>query len=578
MGLLENHEKHAWRRSISQIGARERMTVKASLFLARKTLDLPPDPNLALKHAALLSKKASAVPPAFLSFVDRQIDRMFRVGWDRGYEDACLNTIINPSACRESEAYPLVEGGTRAAAADHEPWFRRAMVGEALLPGTHRVNFKEVRAGGKTRGVTISSWRHHVLSPLHRILYDVVSSKGWCLRGEAKAGRFNAFNKKPGEVFVSGDYESATDGLNLEVTERILGRILERCAYVHPRVRAYALRTLRAEIRYEFGTVKQCRGQLMGNYLSFPLLCLTNYLVFRFLVPRPDIPVKINGDDIVFRCRPAERDAWMSGVNTYGLTLSVGKTMVDPTFFSLNSAFFQGCRGRTVAVPVIRSSMLNPSQYPLGLGGSLIRFLRGWKGDERRFLGGWFLRAKQGVIRASGRSVVEDLGIPADNAMLHCAGMAIREAFYRGSKPVEAYWTEILDPVPSDRATPRVEGWCYIDAKWVPKFERKQFRNDFGLACLNAAWSFRDWKGAGSSGAWWAACKATGGEDAYHRWRGVLRELRRSWVARLCRRVCSTTGSRLRDAVGGRSGERLAVPVILGEGYRSVVMKRGGRK
>jgi hypothetical protein len=307
------------------------------------------------------------------------------------------------------------------------------------------------------------------------------------LRGEARGKRFASFSKKRGEVFVSGDYENATDNLSLHLAGRILSRILSRCRHVPVSLREYALRSLVAAIEYPGGrVVVQRRGQLMGNYLSFPLLCLQNYLAFRFLVPR-SVPVRINGDDIVFRCRPAEYRRWAEGVGALGLTLCKGKTLVDKSFFSLNSAFFQAQLHRVREIPVVRGASLLRNEW-VPSGGPFVRFTRGWKGDARRLVGALWLRAHGASIRATGRSV-EGLGIPADNSQLHTAGLSVREAFYRGSKSFLRLPESRVPQVPQGRAVRLHEEWVkYNGPTMTTPSQERSWLSEFRSRCHHEVW------------------------------------------------------------------------------------------
>jgi len=82
--------------------------------------------------------------------------------------------------------------------------------------------------------------------------------------------------------------------------------------------------SLRAKLWYEDCSVpfEQVGGQLMGSLLSFPLLCLQNYIAFRWVFPA-SVPVKINGDDIVFRSTLDQFDRWSAVVGQLGLRLSL---------------------------------------------------------------------------------------------------------------------------------------------------------------------------------------------------------------------------------------------------------------
>lgn len=526
VGALENPVSHTWWRALSRMSANDRMSVSASLFLARKVLPSPPDTQQAARHAKLMSTPAPAVPPGYLRFVDREVDRLFPVGWDHRYASHVSGATITPSACIGSSRR---QGGARSAVIDHvDDWYKAVVYGRGL-PDVHRVRYAVVRCDGKQRGVTVADRFHHALGPLHRTLYDHLSGFEWLLRGEARAKEFDGFSKEPGELFVSGDYESATDNLNLDVAERILSRILFRARSCPRGLRDYAVRTLRAQISYPGGeVVTQSRGQLMGNYLSFPLLCLQNYLAFKFLIPRP-VPVRINGDDIVFRCRPDEWRRWAEGVGSLGLTLSAGKTMVHASFFSLNSAFFRARGRRPREIPVVRLTTVSRKGPPSAA--AFVKFIRGWKGHARRILGGWYLQSYGGIIRASGRSVVGGWRIPADNSQLHTAGLSVREAFYRGSGRASLALDESIPP-----AEPSLMSYPATSTEWVlhrgyiaaTDFEIHQWRDQRREELWEASWQKASQTPAQVLETWWDDVKRTGFESAWHAWK-----LSRKRVARM---------------------------------------------
>nr|AZF86114.1 RNA-dependent RNA polymerase [Sclerotium rolfsii ourmia-like virus 1] len=56
--------------------------------------------------------------------------------------------------------------------------------------------------------------------------------------------------------------------------------------------------------------------------------------------------IKINGDDIVFRCTETERQQWLSILPQCGLVLEHQKTLVHRSVFTLNSTFFMARASR----------------------------------------------------------------------------------------------------------------------------------------------------------------------------------------------------------------------------------------
>jgi len=526
VGLLESPWDHAWWPALSELGAEERMSISASLFLARKVFPSSPDPRQAEKHMALMRSPAPDSPPEYIEFILREIDRLFIPGWDRGYKAHVYSHTPTSSSCLQ---YSRRRGGARRFLAEQGPdWFADVCLdGEEAYGFPCLAKFMVVQTAGKARGVTVSDGRHHVLGPLHRTLYDYLSQFGWLLRGEARGKKFRSFAKRRGEVFVSGDYESATDNLSLTVTECILQRILSRARFIPPGIKDFAMRSLRAEISYpdiENRSIYQERGQLMGNFLSFPLLCLHNYLAFKFCVPR-DVPLRINGDDIVFRCLPQEYERWKRGVGAAGLTLSAGKTMVDGQFFSLNSAFFRGQSSGAREIPVVRLSMFYNGDRPSG--DVFRRAIRGWTNESRRLVGGLWLRCKRKSIQATGRSV-RALEIPADNSQLHTAGLAPREAFFRGQHCCLAIQESPVPAVPLDRRNPACDEWVFSSRCFLsnPR-ERCRWDTEHRQMCSLSVWQPCETRPEVLWDKWWDELKSSGFEGSWLSWRRTVKKVHR---------------------------------------------------
>lgn len=527
VGLLESPWDHAWWPSVRGLAARDRMSVSASLFLARKVLPSPPDPRQAWKHMQLMRSPAPRAPSDYVGFIERELDSLFVVGWDKGYQSHVFSHTPSSSSCLQ---YSRRKGGARRFLAEQgSDWFADVCLdGEEARGFPCTARYTVVQTAGKARGVTVSDGRHHVLGPLHRTLYDYLSQFGWLLRGEARGKKFRSFAKRKGEVFVSGDYESATDNLSLTVTELILSRILSRARFIPPGIKDFAMRSLRCEIFYPDLKNQSCqqeRGQLMGNFLSFPLLCLHNYLAFRFSIPR-DVPLRINGDDIVFRCRPQEYERWKRNVGAAGLTLSAGKTMLDGRFFSLNSAFFAAQSSGVREVPVVRLSMFLNGERPSG--DVFRRAIRGWTNEGRRLVGAFWLACKSRAIQASGRSVVGGLGIPADNSQLHTAGLAPREAFFRGQRGCLAIQESPPPTAPLDHRNPACDEWIFSSRPFhsVPR-ERKEWDTAHREACSQVVWQPCETRPEVLWGKWWDELKSTGFESSWLSWRRTARRVHR---------------------------------------------------
>jgi hypothetical protein len=312
-----------------------------------------------------LRKCASVPEPVSQEFhqtIWSTIPLLFPKGWDRKYEDYAHRAYISRKASFEVK---LGAGGAARAAADHcmgrHEFLSLVMTG-ASIPPTRRVSI--VSKDGKQRIVTVASYLQHQLLPLHLLMYDHLSRKDWILRGDAKGSKFSSFVRKKDEVFVSGDYEDATNNFQSVVSREVLKAILFHAYHVPEGIKAAAMDSLTGFLSYSpcgnqamATTFPQNNGQMMGNFLSFPLLCVVNYLgvVHAFGYARTNsIPLKINGDDIVFRSTRSEAELWFTKVREAGLVLSKGKTLVQPFYFSLNSRFFVACDRRAKELSVLR--------------------------------------------------------------------------------------------------------------------------------------------------------------------------------------------------------------------------------
>jgi hypothetical protein len=456
-GLLESGTTHLWRRSVRVLSKIDRLTVSSSLFLFRKVLPTP-EPSLD-DYMDRMSTPSPPSDPKFLSFVDEQMPRMFRDGWDRSYVDSVLRFSPSTSSCFEKGR---LDGGCRGMSVRGE-WLSRFDAVEFCLSSPSPLPVSKSRlcsvdTGGKKRIISVPQSNMNLLRPLHVAMYDHLSKFPWLLRGDAKASRFSDFTLSEGEIFVSGDYESATDNLSGDVQSRILGHILDGCRSVPSGIREMAAATLRMELSIPKSSRSsvQARGQLMGNLLSFPLLCIVNFLALKYAIRRK-VPLRINGDDIVFRARREEVDRWVKVVGSCGLTLSMGKTMFDRQFFSLNSCWFRSMRMKCRMVPTIRSTALGLGARgdADSLGGRFRAFAPGFGARKRHILVCLFLRKNSGLIHSTNRSVTRCLGMSVSFDALVESRLWARESFYLSMEKERP-----LPPAKSDLSWHvRVPGW-----------------------------------------------------------------------------------------------------------------------
>lgn len=429
-------------------------------------------------------------PPdeSFLDFARRMTRHLFREGWDRTYQDACLTSSLPLTSCSEAGRK---DGGCRGWSAEER--MNRAefceYVLKAVVPkqrGVSRV--QAIETGGKWRIVSIPPRVDNCLRPLHKAMYSHLSRFSWCLRGDAKANRFKDFSPVEGEVFVSGDYESATDNLNSDLQVAIMEELLNRASTVPRGIAEHAIQTYRSALVYGSGpgrrTVVQARGQLMGQLTSFPMLCLVNYITFRYSIRRP-VPVRINGDDIVFRATPDEFARWERNVAKGGLKLSVGKTMVHSRAFTLNSTPFWACASGARLVGFIRPKALFPqgsqSDRLVSLNGRFYSACAGFGGSRKSVVRRAFVLLNQNSIHLGRRSLTRGYGLAVDRGMLHDVGMWHRELFYL--EQVDEPRLPLLDK----GGLPK--GWAQIPRSWfASRDEIDDWERQWMAECVWHAW------------------------------------------------------------------------------------------
>lgn len=367
------------------------------------------------------SKRGAPLPKGYLEFVRKKVKAMFPKGWDRSYLKFCETLSPPLSAC---EGTGRAQGGVLGSGLDHssvldicygrtefdpsKPGRDLCSDGILMADGTTRYRKRDrvtcqalvVQSAGKPRPLTKFPAETLALKPLHKTIYGWLSSKPWLLRGEITDERLKraGFSMEKG-MLVSGDYASATDNLPIEVVEVILEVLQKNAMFVPASIFKFAGEVIRpiawclepgapgtcaaAAADWEIEVV---RGQMMGSVLSFPMLCLQNYLglawtchVWRREMP----PVLINGDDIIFQT--PERsfvDRWMETVKDLGLEVEPTKTSVDYSYGSLNSTLIRWDEVTEYAkvVKTLRFGMLRRSENPTSLPASFYSFL-GKPGD-----------------------------------------------------------------------------------------------------------------------------------------------------------------------------------------------------
>lgn len=178
------------------------------------------------------------------------------------------------------------------------------------------------------------------------------------------------------DKWVSGDYAAATDTIDIRHTKAAFESSLksnltvryhkdgtsciweDNIGILKPKYKE-VLRSVLYEqdilypenLRRQFGGLEpadQRTGQLMGSTLSFPILCTINLCAYwsaleerfgrKFRIQ--DLPVLVNGDDILFRCDDQLYQIWLRKTSEVGFSLSLGKNYVHEDYLTVNSQLY----------------------------------------------------------------------------------------------------------------------------------------------------------------------------------------------------------------------------------------------
>lgn len=408
-----------------------------------------------------LSRPPRALPSGYLRFVRRETRKLFPRGWDRGlYEDHVVTTSPPLSSTTESSRQ---DGGSLGSGMDHSSYLE-ACLGDVDFDLDCRAKMIVVQSAGKPRALTKFSADTLCLRPLHKAIYDRMSRQSWVNRGDVTTDGLAEFRYVEGEVLTSGDYKSATDNLSIEVAEMILGTILASTVSVPQSVMRGALDIMRPNLyNLENNLDFTPRvGQMMGSYLSFPLLCLQNRMAFLW-AGGEGLPCKINGDDILFRSSPEFSRRWMDVVSQLGLEVERTKTSVSADYGSLNSTLVVREKGKYKVRQTLRFGMLKECGDVTSLCRTYEDFLRGIHGPSRFRAGFEFFRWHLPTFKAY-RLTTCELGFRGE-----LAWRLTRKWNLRLDRP-----SEVLPELGPDHnvVVPR-DGCVFVDPSTVRKDDRK---------------------------------------------------------------------------------------------------------
>nr|WAK77798.1 MAG: hypothetical protein [Botourmiaviridae sp.] len=328
---------------LQRLGKRSRWTLAHSMSSIKRNLPAGCRFHTPSKQLDWESVACSQPPPQsseYLQFVRAEVTRLLPSGWDRRYGDFVRSHVPNPTArkVKESRADKLWAGRRQE--------FLTGCLEETDLPSVLSARYKEVMSSGKKRPLLIYDESVEFLAPLHKQLYSALRRHKWLLCGPPTEERIASVCT--GRVQTSVDLINATDGLYHSVAETILDAAFFTSWHIPRSVRRLAKASLSPVFVGSGGVHRRVRhGQMMGAYLSFPLLCLQSYLAARWAT-RFDGEARylVNGDDCIIS---ASRGVTVQDY-PLGMRLNSDKTITAQGVAEVNSTAFlkEGGRWRLV--------------------------------------------------------------------------------------------------------------------------------------------------------------------------------------------------------------------------------------
>jgi hypothetical protein len=329
-----------------------------------------------------LSAATSLPPPsdpAYLRFCRRLVKREFKLGWDSSRYPSSVHSFCPKASARaESRGYymgwtasdfwsclsseypgsgsePISSKREFSSFCLHGRPSTRVSTGAPVPDGDYHhpplpfpfgfgLRVKDIPTVGKTRVIGIPSLNYDVLGPLHRAIYGHLTTRDWLVHGSITPERINKICV--GSSQTSVDLVNATDGLRLDVTETILGALLSKSTAIPGGIKELAFTSLYPSLG-KGGWVTN--GQMMGTYLSFPLLCLHSYCSAMWASRKSGRRgIGVNGDDVV-----VSHDLPF-GEHPDGYEKNVSKTLTSSVTCELNSTVFLRRRGEWCEVRNLR--------------------------------------------------------------------------------------------------------------------------------------------------------------------------------------------------------------------------------
>jgi len=391
-----------------RLGRMDRWSLAHSCASIKRNLSFSPcKAHLPASTAPLFFTTATqSDPPSassdYLRFVRKQVKSFFPFGWDKHLYPSFVTSHVP----NDTQRYDGVKSSRYWAKNSNKEEFEKACLTGRLPPHItedFRLRLSEVPTSGKVRKLGVPTHNFELLAPLHKAVYQQLTKQKWLLRGPPKGKRIKSVCTK--EFQTSVDLVSATDGLMLDVADAALGAALSKACCIPGKIRELAHLSLRAQLEVKgVGKGEVTFGQMMGTYLSFPLLCIQSYLAARWAGGK-DAEILINGDDCLMSSN------YNDVIARYppGFQINYKKTTVKANVAEINSTAFVNEGQRWREVRHLRRG---------GYDGS-INSLQSFAGACRNAGPKWVNAFVQSRIGRSKRLLGEDLGLPSSNHMVY---------------------------------------------------------------------------------------------------------------------------------------------------------------
>lgn len=337
--------------SLHRLGRLDRWTLAHSCASIKRSLDFapckvhPPESNFRSFFDSATTPNPPASTKEYLEFARKTTRKLFPFGWDRTLYSSFVSNHVPQATSR----YDGSKSDKYWSRNSNKKEFEAACMTGRLpshIKGNFKLRLSEVPTAGKVRRLGIPNHEFELLGPLHKTIYQHLTKQKWLLRGPPKSKRIEKVCTYDWQTSV--DLVSASDGLCLDVTEVVLGSLLSKAETIPGKIRELAHQSLYAELEVKENNKKMragiTHGQMMGTYLSFPLLCLQSYIAAQWACRGIKSEVIVNGDDTLI----SSDDQKVLDRYPPNLKINRKKTMVKRTVAEINSTAFlkEGSRWR----------------------------------------------------------------------------------------------------------------------------------------------------------------------------------------------------------------------------------------